>query len=74
METTRRSIAKAVSYRFFGTLTTTALVLVVIGKLELAAAIGLADTLFKIVVYILHERAWNRIAYGRLKPEPDYSI
>lgn len=74
METTRRSIAKAVSYRFFGTLTTTALVLVVIGKLEIAAAIGLADTLFKIVVYILHERAWNRIAYGRLKPEPDYSI
>jgi uncharacterized membrane protein len=74
METTRRSIAKAVSYRFFGTLTTTALVLAVIGKLELAAAIGLADTLFKIVVYILHERAWNRIAYGRLKPETDYSI
>lgn len=74
METTRRSIAKAISYRFFGTLTTTALVLAVIGKLELAAAIGLADTLFKIVVYILHERLWNRIAYGRIKPEPDYSI
>jgi len=74
VETTRRSIAKAVSYRFFGTLTTTGLVLVVIGKLEIAAAIGLADTLFKIVVYILHERAWNRIAYGRFKPEPDYSI
>lgn len=74
MDTTRRSIAKAVSYRFFGTLTTTALVLVVIGKVELAAAIGLADTLFKIVVYILHERAWNRIDFGRSKPEPDYTI
>jgi uncharacterized membrane protein len=74
METTRRSIAKAISYRIFGTLTTTALVLLVIGQLELAAAIGLADTLFKIVVYILHERAWNRIAYGRAQPEPDYTI
>jgi uncharacterized membrane protein len=74
MESTRRSIAKAISYRFFGTITTTVLVLLVIGQLELAAAIGLADTLFKIVVYILHERFWNRISYGRVKSEPDYSI
>lgn len=74
MDTTRRSIAKAISYRLFGTLTTTSLVLAATSKLELAAAVGLADTLFKVVVYILHERAWNRISYGRLKPEPDYTI
>lgn len=74
MDTTRRSIAKAISYRIFGTLTTTTLVLIVVGRLELAAAIGAADTLFKIAVYILHERAWNRISYGRLKSEADYSI
>jgi uncharacterized membrane protein len=74
METTRRSIAKAVSYRFFGTLTTSAIVLAVVGKLELAAAIGITDTVFKIGVYILHERAWNRIAFGRQKQQPEYTI
>jgi uncharacterized membrane protein len=44
METTRRSIAKAVSYRFFGTLTTAALVFLLLGELKLAAAVGVLDT------------------------------
>lgn len=74
MESTRRSIVKAVSYRIVGTLTTTAIVLVVVGKMEVAAAIGLTDTLFKIAVYVLHERAWNKIAYGREAPQPEYTI
>ena len=74
METTRRSIAKAVSYRFFGTLTTSAIVLVVLGKVELAAAIGITDTVLKIGVYVLHERAWNRIRFGRQKHHPEYTI
>ena len=73
METTRRSIANAVSYRFFGTLTTAALVFVFLGKLEMAAAVGLMDTFFKIFVYIGHERLWNRIRYGR-EQQPEYTI
>lgn len=74
METTRRSIAKAVSYRVFGTLTTAGLVYVLFGELKLAAAVGILDTLFKIGVYIAHERAWNRISYGREHKQPEYSI
>ncbi|TLM68121.1 MAG: DUF2061 domain-containing protein [Deltaproteobacteria bacterium] len=74
METTRRSIAKAVSYRFFGTLTTAGLVFLLLGELQLAAAVGLLDTLFKIFVYVAHERAWNRIPYGREQQQPEYII
>ena len=74
MESTRRSIAKAVSYRFFGTLTTAALVYLLLGQLELAAAVGILDTLFKIFVYVAHERAWNRITYGREQQQPEYII
>lgn len=74
METTRRSIAKAVSYRFFGTLTTATLVFLFLGELKLAAAVGIMDTIFKIVVYVAHERAWNRIAYGREAKQPEYMI
>lgn len=74
METTRRSVAKAVSYRFFGSLTTAALAFAFLGKLEQAAVVGLLDTLFKTVVYVAHERAWNRIAYGREQKQPEYII
>jgi uncharacterized membrane protein len=74
MESTRRSLAKAMSYRFFGTLTTAALVFLFLGQLELAAAVGLLDTLFKIFVYVAHERVWNRIPYGREQQQPEYII
>ncbi len=74
METTRRSIAKALSWRFLATLITTAIVYVVTGKGEFAAGIGLADTAIKLFVYIGHERVWNRIRYGRKEPQPEYFI
>jgi uncharacterized membrane protein len=74
METTRRSIAKAISYRIFGTLTTALVVFIAIGNMELAAAVGVMDTLFKIFVYVGHERLWNRIRYGREQKQPEYII
>lgn len=74
MESTRRSIAKAVSYRIIGTLTTALVVFIAIGRLDLAAAVGVLDTLFKIFVYVGHERLWNRIPYGRQQREPEYTI
>jgi uncharacterized membrane protein len=74
METTRRSIAKAVSYRVVGTLTTSLVVFIAIGRLDLAATVGALDTFFKIFVYVGHERLWNRIPYGRQQREPEYTI
>lgn len=74
MESHRRSIAKALSWRLLATIITTTLVYMLTGKGEFAATVGLADTLIKLGIYIAHERAWNRISYGRQKSEPDYSI
>lgn len=73
MESTRRSIAKALSWRFLATIITATLAFAVTGEVEVAAKIGLADTLIKLVVYIGHERLWNRITYGR-RPQPEYHI
>jgi len=73
MESTRRSIAKALSWRFLATIITATLAFAVTGEAEIAAKIGLADTLIKLVVYIGHERLWNRFAYGR-QPQPEYHI
>ena len=74
METTRRSVVKALSWRFVATLITTMLVYAITGKGEFAAGIGLADTAIKLFVYFGHERAWNRIPYGRAKSQPEYHI
>ena len=74
METSRRSFAKAVSWRIVATLITGTLVYLLTGKGEFAATVGLADTTIKFAIYFGHERAWNRIAFGREKREPEYHI
>jgi uncharacterized membrane protein len=74
MDTPRRSIAKALSWRLLATVITTTLVYLLTGKGEFAATVGLADTLIKFFVYVMHERVWNRISYGRQKQEPEYII
>jgi len=64
-ETAKRSIAKTLSWRFWATLTTGALVYIFTGKLILAASIGVAEVVAKIVLYFIHERAWERIDFGK---------
>ena len=61
----KRSAAKTVSWRIIATSTTMILVYVFTGELELAAGVGIGDVLLKVLFYFLHERAWNRIAFGR---------
>ena len=74
METTRRSFAKAISWRILATLITGVIVYLLTGKGDFAVTVGLADTTFKFVIYFGHERLWNKIQYGRKKPEPEYYI
>ena len=74
METTRRSVAKAISWRIIATVITTALALGLTGRWEFAATIGLADTTVKFFIYFGHERLWNRFDYGREEKQPEYVI
>ncbi|MBM4104608.1 MAG: DUF2061 domain-containing protein [Planctomycetes bacterium] len=73
IETHTRSIVKAVSYRLLGSGVTFIVVLVMTQKFNLAAGIGIIDTLLKIGAFYFHERLWHRIPFGRVKP-PDYQI
>jgi uncharacterized membrane protein len=73
METHARSIVKAVSYRCLGSLVTFAVVFVMTRRLELAAGIGVLDTVLKIGAFYIHERLWHRISFGKIKP-PEYQI
>ncbi|GAB4249995.1 MULTISPECIES: DUF2061 domain-containing protein [Deferrisoma] len=74
METARRSLAKALSWRLVATVVTTAIVFAATGEAEFAATIGITDTVVKFGAYFLHERLWNRIPFGRHRPEPEYYI
>ncbi len=73
IETRRRSVAKSLSWRFLAGIITTLVVLTITGRLQFAAEVGTIDTLVKLLVYFFHERAWNKIDYGRLKA-PDYEV
>ena len=73
METSARSIAKAVSYRILGSAVTGMIVFLLTGKGALSLGAGALDIVLKIGAYFVHERIWDRIEFGRAKP-PEYEI
>jgi len=73
METHSRSLAKALSYRILGSITTAAMFYALSGQLMLSLGAGALDIVLKLGLYFLHERIWNHISFGRPKP-PEYEI
>ena len=73
MDSSARSLAKAVSYRVLGSTGTALLVFIFSGNMPLSAGVGALDMVLKIALYFVHERIWNYIPYGRPKP-PEYEI
>ena len=74
MESTKRSIAKSISWRLLATVITASIAWGITKQWELAATIGLADTTVKFFIYFAHERTWNRIDFGREQKQPEYVI
>jgi uncharacterized membrane protein len=64
-DTPTRSLAKAVTWRMTGTIDTFVISWLITGELLLASGIAVTEILTKIVLFWLHERAWNRIEWGR---------
>jgi len=60
-----RSIVKALSWRFIGTLDTIFISWLLSGKLALAFSIGSLELFTKMVLYFIHERAWNQVKWGK---------
>ena len=73
MESSRRSLAKAISWRLIAVVVTSSVAWAITSELTLAATIGVLDSVIKIGAYYYHERLWNRVAFGRIKP-PEYEI
>lgn len=69
-DTNKRSIVKGISWRAIATTTTIIIVYFFFGRLDLAIAAGLLETVLKVGLYWAHERAWFKITWGRKRIEP----
>ncbi|MGB5867536.1 MAG: DUF2061 domain-containing protein [Arcobacteraceae bacterium] len=68
-----RSIVKTISWRVLGTIDTIVISYLITGSLTMAASIGSIEVVTKMILYYFHERAWNKLSFGRSQ-EPDYQI
>ncbi|MBF01564.1 DUF2061 domain-containing protein [Flavobacterium coralii] len=64
LESRKRHLAKAVTWRFFGTIDTMLLAWLISGSPVVGMKVGLTEVITKIALYYLHERVWYRINFG----------
>jgi uncharacterized membrane protein len=65
MPQVKRHIAKSISYRFIGTITTIILTITAGLPIKWAGMVGLGELIIKPIIYFLHERFWYKwVKYG----------
>ena len=64
VESYRRSMVKAVSWRVVAVAITSTVTWALTGRLDLAAMVGAVDTAIKLGAYYAHERLWSRSCFG----------
>ncbi|MCF8262638.1 MAG: adenylyl-sulfate kinase [Melioribacteraceae bacterium] len=69
-ETHARSVVKTISWRILATVTTITLVYIFIGDTTIAISVGGIEVFLKMLIYFLHERAWDKIKFGRKEVKP----
>jgi len=67
MPLVNRHIAKSISYRFIGTITTIILTVIAGLPLKWAGMVGLGELVLKTIIYFLHERVWYKFIKFGLK-------
>lgn len=68
MDTHGRSVVKAISWRVFATMVTGGITFLFTADLFIAIGVGSTEALAKIFLYWAHERAWDRVGWGRVTP------
>lgn len=68
IEKRSRSVAKGISWRIIATIDTIIISFIITKSFTFAAFIGIIEVITKFWLYYLHERAWNKINFGRKEP------
>lgn len=63
-ETSKRTVAKALTWQVLGLVVMTVAGYWMTGSLAKASGFSLALQGFSVIVYILHERLWGRVHWG----------
>ena len=74
MEQRRRTLLKTISWRIVGFFVTTGVLYLFNRDLKQAFVIMGSADFIKIFIYYFHERAWNKVKFGRRVKEPEYNI
>ncbi len=67
-ESTIRSLAKTVSWRITGSASTFTIAYLVTGSIGVSSGIAVIQMIVNTFLYWFHERAWNKINWGK-EPE-----
>jgi adenylylsulfate kinase len=67
-ETLQRSIVKTVSYRIVILILDFGSIYLFTGQVKVAFGFMIVSNIYTTVGYFLHERIWERIAWGRTNP------
>lgn len=73
MESAARTIVKAISWQLLGLVSMAVIGYCYTGSIMAAGSLALVTALCGAVCYVLHERAWNRISWGRIDPVRAFS-
>ena len=66
MDSRRRSIIKAITWRIFALLITIIVSFAILGSWSVSIAIGIVTSLLKTLFYYIHERLWERTNWGKV--------
>jgi uncharacterized membrane protein len=69
-----RSLLKAISWRATGTLDTILITYLVTGQVKWALSVGFVELFTKVFLFFVHERVWDRLAFGRIRGSESFSI
>ena len=64
-----RSLFKARTWRVIASLDTFFLSYIITGRFDWATSIAIFEIITKAIIYYFHERAWNRVKWGRVVTE-----
>lgn len=65
MEEIKRSVIKAITWRITGSTATLMISYAATGSIVLAGSIAIVQLVANTILYILHERVWDRISWAR---------
>ncbi len=64
-ESSKRSLAKTISWRIAGSTSTFLIAYLVTGSAGISSGIAVTQMIVNTLLYWFHERLWNKVTWGR---------